>query len=189
MITEEKYIPEVLSSYDLKWNVFDVSELEIIAIAVGNGRFDDIAAALMDLNPEKHEVIQSLLNLVRPKSFSFESEVQKEFEARFGSNVNGLTPEVEAEYQRRIEEEKAEKIKAMSGGLVEDSTITVDEEGGSGVSVTVTNDLYKVKGLGEASVNKLINAGIDSIDKFKALGHEEKVKVVGPVVAAKFLEN
>lgn len=166
---------------NVNWEVFNPAERELVDKALAAGHYDQLSAILTDLRPEVVEEIEKIQNAMRPREFTFESEVQKEFEAKLSSGEIELTPAVELEWQKKIEEEKAAKLKAMTGG----TTATVGVNGEKTV-VTASNDLTQIDGLGEKSIVKLNAAGIYTAKEFMELPFERKKEILGVLVASKF---
>jgi hypothetical protein len=137
------------------------------------------------LNPEKVAEIEKIQNQLRPKAFNFTSEVQKEFEIWLSKHgPQELTPEIEAEWQEKIEAEKQEKLLQVTGGKLKTEAKTID--GSDKIGGQISNMLIDVKGLGQLSVDKLRAEGVGTIEEFRRLPYEEKVRILGPVVATKF---
>lgn len=161
---------------------FDLSEVKIIEKAIAEGQYEHLAAMIYEVTPEKAAEIEKIQRQMRPRDFTFESNVQKEFEIWMAEHGNEISPEKEAEFQKRIDEERAEALKKLTGGVSEVKITKIDEQRGS--EVTFSNGLESVKGLGAKSIERLKTANILSVDELRKLSHEERIKILGHVVAA-----
>lgn len=168
---------------NINWSVFEQSERDMLEKAIEMGHHEQLAAILNDVTPEKAEEIAKIQRQFRPKEFVFESQAQKEFEMWLSKNSNELTPEIEAEWQAKIEAERAEKLKAMGGNIVDASVALADD--GKSIAATFSNDLHAVKGLGAASVKRLNDAGVFSVEELRKLSQTERSKILGPLVSGK----
>jgi len=166
---------------NVNWGVFDPAEKELVDKALAAGHYEHLSAILTDLRPEVVAEIEKIQNAMRPREFVLESEVQKEFEMKLAKGEIELTPEIEAEWQKKIEEEKAMKLKALTGG----TEVTVEADGEK-VKVSASNELAQVDGLGEKSILKLNAAGIYTAKEFMELPYERKKELLGVLVASKF---
>lgn len=169
---------------NINWSVFHDQDRPKIEKAVKNGDIEHLAAILHEVTPEQASEIEKIQRQLRPKDFKFESTVQKEFEAWLSLNPNSLTPEIEAEWQSKIEAEKAERLKQMGGDITKAEVL--NPEGTQANVIQVSQDLRDIKGLSDVSIKKLNDENIFSFDEFKVLPYEKKKQLLGPLVAAKF---
>jgi len=177
MVTSESQVVGV------NWSVFAESEVTMLQEALKRGHHEHLAALLVEVSPEKADEIEKIQQQLRPREFKFDSDVQKEFEIWLSEHQSELTPEVEAEWQAKIEAERAEKLALVTGGVVQNET---SHEGGTtATNVQVGNSLYAVEGLGKASIDKLVAAGITTVDQLKEMTVDESKKILNPLVTAK----
>ena len=166
-----------------KKEIFSPEETKLIDKAIKEGHVDELVNLLISVTPEKVGEIEKLQKALRPQRFVFESEKQKEAEIYISQHLNELTPEKEAELQKAIDQEKKERLEALSGGVVEIEASAIS--GTNNTEVVLSNDLSKVEGLGAESIRKLNTAGINNVDELKALPQENRIKILGPLVAHK----
>lgn len=169
---------------NINWSVFEQSQREQLEKALDHGDYEQLAAVLYEVTPDQAIEIEKIQRQMRPRTFKFESQAQKDFEAWLTKNFNDITPEIEKEWQDKIEAEKVEKLKAMNGGIVEASEAKV-LDGGTQIGGTISNDLRNVKGLGEASIKRLNAANIYAVDELRKLDQEKRKEILGLIVAAK----
>lgn len=174
-------IAELKVNYDE--TVFELPEREIVKKAIETGQFEHISAMLMEVTPKKAAEIEKIQQQLRPRDFQFQSKAQQDFEKWMAANGNEISPEIEAEWQRKIDAEREEALRSLTGGVSEASITKIDDQLGS--SIQLSNNLNSVKGLGEKSVQRLQSAGINSVDQLRALSQEERIKILGPLVADK----
>lgn len=168
---------------NVNWSVFSDDEARTIQKGIETGAHEHLAAMINSLSPEKTAEIAKVQAQLRPRNFVHKSQVQKEFEAWLSTNgIQALTPEIEAEWQAKIETEREEALQILTGGI-EAEVKTTDK----GTAVKVTNELSKIPGISDESVAKLNAAGIYSIDELKAKTHEQRMELLNPVVAASLL--
>lgn len=160
----------------IDWSVFELSERELLEKAISRGDIEHLAAILNEVSPAKAEEIEKIQNRLRPKSFTFESSVQKEAEKWIDQNFAFITPEKEAEWQAKIDAEKAEKMKAM--GIDVNDIKLVDGSNDKKVVFESNNDLSKVKGLKKADIEKLVAAGVDTAEKYLNLPIQDKKDIL-----------
>lgn len=173
-----------VNSFGVDWSVFQGHEEKILKKAVREGRYEHLAAMIYDVTPEKADQIAKIQKQLRPRSFKHESRAQKEFEEWVSKNgVTALTPEIEAEFQDKINAERKQALDQLTGGVAE---ADLDETGGTNeASIEISNRLDTVKGIGAKSVQKLYDAGIMNVEELRALPNEDRVKILGPLVANK----
>ena len=146
-----------------------------------------LIAKSLDIIDKNEEVLaQKLVDLLEPIAFSG-SEVEKvrmEMEAMEAAGHEIRNPQEEEEWEKKLKEardtdfEKAEKIKAdRLAGNVPMPSEEVDQ------APTAMTD---IKGLGDSSIEKLKDSGINTPAEFHALSHEQRITILGPLVAAKF---
>jgi predicted flap endonuclease-1-like 5' DNA nuclease len=175
----------ILETLGVKTSLFVDSEIELMEKAINDGQYEHLSAIITQLSPEKVAEIEKIQNQLRPRTFTFDSEEQKNFEIWLSKHgVQELTPEIEADWQAKIEKERVEKLEQLTGGKQEVKAQTVD--GTSATSAVLENTLLSVKGLGPKSIEKLRETGINTVEEFKKLPYTDKEKVLGPIVAAKF---
>lgn len=152
-------------------------------------QFDLMSSALQYPTPEQIANIQEILDSVRQANFVFKGTAQLEFDKWVRENgVNALTPQIEADFQSRIDAERAEYLAKMSGTDRPADVPTPSELVAPAVEApiaTVGESIEGLKGLGDASVKKLYAAGVDTVTKLRALPYEERCKILSPVVAMK----
>lgn len=170
---------EIIDGLNINWSLFGDDEARMIQKCIESGRHDYIAAALLMLTPEKEAEIAKVQAQLRPRSFVFQSRTQKEFEAWLNKNPTGLTPEIEAEWQAKIDKEREEALRRMTGNLPAEAKAT-----DTGAKVMGSNRLDDVPGLGQKSIAKLQASGIFSIEELQKRPHADLVKILNPLVAA-----
>jgi len=180
MVIDIPGVPQV------NWNVFDEYEIKLIKALLQRNQYENLAAAINDMSPEKERVISDIQSALRPKSFVFESRAQREFEIWLAQNNGEITPEIEREWQQKIDAERNEYLSMISGNnAIEKVEITA--RGGSGKeSTVVSNNLSDLADLPEPSRNKLNEKGVFTIEEFKKVSYEEKQKILGNKVASRF---
>jgi len=177
-------IAEISNDLNINWSIFEEFEQKLLKDAIHNGHHEHLAAILFDITPEKAEEIAKVQRQMRPREFKFESKAQEEFEIWCSQNgIHALTPEIQAEWQKKIDKEKEEKLKALGGGVIEVKAQNLD--GSKEIGGTITNDLTNVNGLGPASIKRLNDMNIRSIDELRKLSQEDRKKILGPLVAGK----
>lgn len=169
---------------NINWSVFDQVQRNMVEKAIELGHYEQLAALLYEVSPEQAIEIEKIQRQFRPREFKFESQVQQDFEKFSGEHFHDLTPDMVNEWQEKIEEEKKQKLLAMNGGIVEDSKVAI-VDGGNQLTGTISNDLTKVKGLGEASIKRLNAANIYAVDELRKLSQEKRQEILGPLVAGK----
>lgn len=170
----------------LDWSVFDESEVRLIGALLRNGGHENLAAVVNNMDPEKEAVISAVQAAMRPKSFVFQSRAQQEFEIWQAQHPSEITPEIEREWEEKIQAERDDYLKMISGdNTIEKIEITA--KGGSKVQMgTVSNNLSDLPDLPSSSREKLNLKGVTSIEQFKLMPYEEKQKLLGNKVAARF---
>ena len=166
-------------------SLFQESEIKSMEVLLRNGGQENLAALIHQMTPEKERVIGQIQAALRPQSFVFQSRSQQEFEQWMSQNPASITPEIEREWQVKIEAERKEHLDRLSGGLT--SKVEMDLKGGAKVAKgMVTNNLADLADLPTTSREKLNGLGVTSIDQFKSMPYEEKQKALGNKVAARF---
>lgn len=172
----------VVDQLSVNWSVFADSEAALIRKGIESGAYEDLAAMIWDVNPNKAEEIAKIQAQLRPRTFKVASQVQKEFEQWLSQNSGHITPAQEAEWQAKMDKEREDALAALSGG----ASYKLDTEGRSdSAQVKMSNDLHEIDGLGEASIKKLQDAGIYNIEGLRKLSQAERTKILNPLVAAK----
>jgi len=168
----------------VNWDLFVPTERQLIEEAIDNGHVEHLAAILYEVTPEKAAEIERIQKQLRPREFTFQSEAQQEADIWMSQNYNEMTPEKAAEWEAKIQAEKQAKLAALSGsGIVQAEMETVD--GSKDNSITLSNNLSEVKGLGPNSIKKLNVANIFTVDELRKLPQDERRKLLGPLVAHK----
>lgn len=171
-----------LEKLNINWAVFEEDERKAMEKAISTGASEHLAAIINSVTPEKAAEIAKIQAQLRPRTFTFTSSVQKEFEQWLAQNGGQITPEQEREWQEKIDKEKAAALAAATGGL-EAEVVTKDTE----TKITVTNKLSDL-GLTEPSIEALQAAGFNNIDDLKDVTQEKLAEVVNPLVAANILK-
>lgn len=174
----------VTQELNINWSVFEQSQRELLEKALANGDYEELAAILYEVSPDQAVEIEKIQRQMRPRSFQFESQEQQKFEGWLSENFNNITPEIEKEWQDKIEAEKLEKLQSLNGGIVSSSEAKV-VDGGNKIGGTVSNDLHNVVGLGEASIKRLNAANIYSVDELRKLSEDKRKEILGPLVSGK----
>lgn len=91
---------------NIKWEVFTKEEQDIIKSLVSSGSFDAITRAVMMDSPEKEFWIHQLLEQVKPLPEVIDSKVKQEMLDAKLKGEEITSPEKEAEWQKKLEEEK-----------------------------------------------------------------------------------
>jgi len=91
---------------DIKWDVFTIEERSMIEGLVSKGHYSEITHAVMMDSFEKEYWVTKILSQVKPESIIVDSEVAKELmqEKVKGNEIE--TPEKEAEWQAKLDDEK-----------------------------------------------------------------------------------
>lgn len=91
---------------DIKWDVFTLEERAIIEGLVAKGHYNEISHAIVMDGFEKEYWVTRILTQVRPEIASVDSEVAKELliEKTKGNEIE--SPEKEAEWQKKLDDEK-----------------------------------------------------------------------------------
>jgi predicted flap endonuclease-1-like 5' DNA nuclease len=169
-----------LEKYGIDQSIFAEDEQRLLAKGIQAGAYQDLAAMIQSVTPEKAAAIAKIQAQLRPREFTFVSKVQQEFEIWMKDHNADITPEIEAEWQKKIDAEREAALKSLAGDVPMQVTNT-----DKGTTVKASNALLEVGGLGEASIAKLNEAGIFSIDELKLVPHEKLVTILNPLVAAK----
>ena len=91
---------------DIKWDVFTLEERAMIEKLVASGHFGEITHAIQMNDLEKEYWVAKILAQVLPEPKPIDSEVEKELllEKTKGNEID--SPEKEAEWQKKLDEEK-----------------------------------------------------------------------------------
>lgn len=170
----------------LDWSVFDDSEIVLIEALLKRGGHEDIAALINNMDPAKEKVIAAVQAAMRPNSFVYQSQAQQEFEIWQAQHPSEITPEIEREWQAKIEKERNDYLRVVSGeNTIEKIEITTT--GGAKVQMgTISNNLSDLADLPASSREKLNAQGVTSIEQFKEMPYSDKQKALGNKVAARF---
>lgn len=172
--------------YGVKWELFDPTEREWIEKLVNAGQYDDIPYIdTLQLTPEKEVEIMKIQAQFRPRSFQFQSTVQQDFEVFMEQNGQTITPELEKEWQDKMDAEREEHLERAGLGSKE-KAIAVAVDGTNVSAGVLSNSLTTIKGLSEKSIAKLNEANIYSVEDFKKMPYGDKEKVLGPNVSNQF---
>lgn len=133
-------------------------------------------------SPVEAQLLQMVLDKIEmPKvTLTEESKVRREMAEAAAKGHEIDTPEAEKEWEAKIQaarlldEKRREEIKESRKITAKVQTESPDDA------------LSAVKGLGEKSIAKLVNAGVRTASEFMALSPDQKEAIVGPVVAVNF---
>lgn len=92
----------------IKWDVFTAEERAHIEDIVARGEFANITQAISVDDPEKEYWVSRILDQVAPAPPILESKVQEDLLKAQSSGKEIDTPEKEAEWQKKFDEEKTE---------------------------------------------------------------------------------
>jgi len=183
----------------VNWGVFSDDEARTIERGLKTGAYEHLSAMIQSVTPEKAEEIARIQALLRPRSFKFESRVKKEFDVWMEQNGGRITPEIEADFQKRMNEEREQALANLGNGAP--VSVKTDDNGkttgalagaftpesvapATSTGTGIITDLDKIAGLGVASVKKLNDSGIFTIAELQAKSHEDRVKILNPLVAS-----
>lgn len=133
-----------------------------------------IEERLVQLVINKHEQVKL--------SYSEESKVRRAMAEQAAKGIEIETPEQEREWEAKLQNARMldakflQEQKAQQEGMFKGTTVKLEKVEG----------LSNVKGLADKSIQKLVEAGIRTVDEFHALSYEQKKILVGPIVASKF---
>jgi hypothetical protein len=100
----------------ISWDVFTLEEQNAIKSAVGRGDRDNLVCCIESINMdlEKEEQIQKIVDQMTPEDEDFVSEVEDEVEKNFLEGVADTekTPEMEEEFQEKLDAERESFVKA-----------------------------------------------------------------------------
>ncbi len=171
-------------SVDVNWSVFEPTEVELVKRLIESGQVENIAAAIQRFTPEIISEIEKIQAALRPRDFVFTSDLQQEFDQWMNQAGNRITPEELAEWQVRLDEEKAQKLAQLTGNGLVKATVA-NSDGTQQTIGSVSNNIRDLD-ISEKSIQKLVDAGIHTVEDFQKLEWADKIKLVGPVVASKF---
>lgn len=174
----------VTQELNINWSVFDQSQKDLLEKALANGNYEELAAILYEVTPDQAIEIEKIQRQMRPRSFQFESQEQQKFEGWLSENFNDITPEIEKQWQDKIDAEKITKLQSLNGGIVASSEAQAID-GGNTIGITLSNDLHNVQGLGETSIKRLNAANIYAVDELRKLDDVKRKEILGPIVAGK----
>lgn len=131
-----------------------------------------IEERLVQLVINKHEQVKL--------SYSEESKVRRAMAEQAAKGIEIETPEQEREWEAKLQNARMldakflQEQKAKQEGMFK------------GVQPEKVEGLSNVKGLADKSIQKLVEAGVRTVDEFQALSYEQKRILIGPIVASKF---
>lgn len=170
---------------NINWDIFKYDERSKIEKLIENGHVDELGAVLYSMTPAQEQEVAKIQAALRPKTHVFASRKQQEFEAWLSGHMSELTPEVEAKWQKEIEEERTAYLNAMSGnGAI--ATTHSNAEGTSSTNMKISNNVADIKGLTANALKKLNEMKIFTVKEFVDMPYDVKRKVLGINVAAKF---
>lgn len=164
---------------DVNWSVFSESECRILRKGIASGAYEHLAAMINSVTPEKAAEIARVQAQLRPRAFKFKSRVKQDFEKWLSKHGGEITPEIEAEWQEKIDAERAQALANVTGGA-ESEVINTD----SGMVVKTSNELSSIKGLSQESIGQLNEAGVFSVDQLSKMEHESRAEILGAVTAS-----
>lgn len=170
---------------NINWEVFKFDEREKIEKLIERGHVDQLGAVLYQISPEQEQEIAKIQAALRPRNHVFESRKQREFEVWLATHMSELTPEIEAQWQKEIEEERNAYLEAMSGGGVLATTSSTATGDGT-TNITSSNNVADIKGLTPNALKKLNEMSVFTVKQFVELPYDVKRKVLGIKVAAQF---
>lgn len=97
---------------------------------IGMGEFEQAGSVVQVETPEQEEILQAYLDLLRPKVNPEGSQVRKEMDEAIARGEDISTPEQEAYWQKRLDEEAAaleEGKKEAAETVVADDSMTKKE--------------------------------------------------------------
>ena len=94
----------------INWYVFTADEQNAIKEAIGRGDRDNVVCVIESINMdlEKEEQIQRIVDQMTPDDEDFVSEVEDEVSSKFleGTPDTEKTPEMEEKYQEKLDKER-----------------------------------------------------------------------------------
>lgn len=96
---------------NINWSVFTLEQKEIIEALIAKGEVKQISHAIVVQDTEQEYWLQQIVDQIAPEVAPLESKVKSEI-AKVNSSINTMidNPEKEAEWQKKLDEEKAEHI-------------------------------------------------------------------------------
>lgn len=108
---------------NINWLVFKQEEKSEILLALKNGDYKNLVCIITgmgDMTPEKEVEIQKMVDLYSPVDDDFESEIQGAVDSKFiDAPHTEQSPEVEAKWQKKLDDEKAKYIKKQESTKAE----------------------------------------------------------------------
>lgn len=98
---------------NIKWDVFTLEEKTFIDDIVARKDFDLIAKVISVDSPEKEYWISKILEQVQPISAPVDAKVEKELEVEISKGYQIDSPEKEAEWQKKLDNEKKENVEKV----------------------------------------------------------------------------
>lgn len=87
-------------------SVFTLEERQMIESMCKSGHAKDIPGRVKIFDPEREYKLEAIVALLAPSKIVMESEVKKELEIAISQGFKIETPEQEAEWQKKLDEEK-----------------------------------------------------------------------------------
>jgi hypothetical protein len=117
----------------ISWDVFTLEEQNAIKSAVGRGDRDNLVCCIESINMdlEKEEQIQKIVNQMTPEDEDFVSEVEDEVGADFleGTPDTEKTPEMEEKYQEKLDAERTSFVaKKKRTKKIKEEILTNEDE-------------------------------------------------------------
>lgn len=104
------YYLTYMSLQNFPFDLFTTGQADIIRTLVAKQEYDNIMAAIIVETPEQEMAISDLLSEIRPVSAPLESKVREELAKSLSADATNTlldSPEKEAEWQARIDAERA----------------------------------------------------------------------------------
>jgi hypothetical protein len=144
-------------------------------------------------DPNESAVIQQIVDLLEPLKTT-NTHLQKVKDEILSLSKSGHeidSPEKEAEWQVKLDEarklDEAEALKIRNERSIDLPGVVQSVKGTpASDELDPATPISKLKGIGEVSASKLIAVGVSTVGSFKALSFDQKVKIIGPIVADRF---
>lgn len=110
----------------INWPVFLLTEKNNLKKALNKGDYKSLVVLIEEMTPEKEIELQKIVDVYRADADEYQSEVKKEVEKNFlNKNIQDMTPAEEAEWQKKLDEEKElQKNKVVSKEKVKNEILT-----------------------------------------------------------------
>ena len=116
---------------NIEWRVFEHEEQNELKRAIGARDKDAIACIVSNTNmdPEKEAELQKIVDSMVEDDEDFVSEVEDEVTRDFheGTSITEHTPELEAKFQKKLDEEKEAFIEKKKSKKIKKEEVTVDK--------------------------------------------------------------